>query len=130
MQTIQTHEDDDMKTTVTTILRLLVAGLALVALAPGCVTEDGEGGETPIDCGEHGSAHDGHCHCDEGFLFDGATCVAPDSITQVCEEHVADADADHHHGACVCPSTGTCPCEGTVETIGGKSYCLPDLHAH
>lgn len=121
-----------MKTNGTMTLRLFATGLALLALASGCVTEAGEGGETPIDCGEHGSAHDGHCHCDDGFLFDGTTCVSPDAITHVCEEHDEDAgaEAEHHHGACLCPSTGTCPCEGTVESIGGKSYCLPDLHAH
>lgn len=114
-----------------------VLGLSLLVSLSACLTEDGKGGEAPIDCGEHGSAHAGHCHCDHGFLFDGTTCVSPDAITQECQEHDdehADEHADehehHHHGACVCPAEGTCPCDGEVESIAGKDYCIPDLHAH
>jgi len=120
-----------MKRTTKMVLSVYGMGFALLAFAPGCVSEDGESGETPIDCGEHGSAHDGHCHCDQGFLYDGTTCVEPDAITEVCEEHDADAGTEeHHHGACLCPSTGTCPCEGTIESLAGKEYCVPELHAH
>jgi len=116
-----------MNTSTKMILSLTAMGLALLAFAPGCSSDEGTGGEAPIDCGEHGSAHAGHCHCETGFLFDGTTCVAPDAVTNVCEEHDEDAGVAHDHTACLCPSTGTCPCEGTVESIGGKDYCVPNL---
>ncbi len=118
-----------MNSTTKMVLSLCGMGFALVAFAPGCVSGDGEGGETPIDCGEHGSAHDGHCDCDQGFLNDGTTCVEPDAITEVCEEHDEDAGTEHHDEVCLCPSTGECPCEGTIEYEAGKEYCLPELHA-
>lgn len=108
------------------ILGLMTASL----LAFGaCSSDEGESGDTPIDCGEHGSEHDGHCHCETGFLFNGTTCVSADQITEECHEHDADAGAEHHHEACVCPATGDCHCEeGTIETIGANSYCVPNLH--
>jgi hypothetical protein len=118
-----------MNTRAKMMVTLSTMGLALLAFSSGCSSDEGVAGDTPIDCGEHGTAHDGHCHCDTGFLYDGTTCVAPEAITNVCEEHDEDAGTEHHHGACLCPSTGTCPCEGTVESIAGKDYCVPDLHA-
>ena len=108
--------------------------LATALLGMGCA-EEGEVGELPLDCGEHGDAHDGHCHCDDGFLFDGAICVAPEEITEICGEHEegADTDSSQHdveaHGACRCPATGVCPCDhGELETVGGQDYCVPELH--
>ncbi|MCU0694059.1 MAG: hypothetical protein MUF54_21925 [Polyangiaceae bacterium] len=80
-------------------------------------------------------AHNGHCHCDDGYLFDGATCVGPSEIVQTCEEHEAPDGGDddggdtHVHGAaCRCPTTGTCPCEhGEVQVLAGSTYCVPHL---
>jgi hypothetical protein len=95
-------------------------------LASGCLgdgeSEDSDAG-FEIDCGEHGSAHGDHCHCYEGYLFDGQTCVEPDQITQTCGE----LDGGESKSACVCPETGTCPCDGEIEEWGGKKYCVPDL---
>ncbi len=98
----------------------------IAVLASGC--GDGGSGTTGLDCGDNGTEHEGHCHCDSGYLFDGTTCVDPEEITTVCEEHT-DTD-DHVHGACACPASGVCPCDdGTIETYGGVDYCVPDLHA-
>ncbi len=76
-----------------------------------------------VDCGEHGSAHGDHCHCFQGYMFDGETCVAPDEITEECQDGV-ESDS-----ACVCPDTGMCPCEGDIEEHGGKKYCVPNPDA-
>jgi hypothetical protein len=102
-----------------------------VLLFPAC-GEAGESGEAPLDCGP-GTYHDGHCHCDEGYLFDGATCVDPSEITEICEEHEADTDAEeeeHSHAACLCPEPPEeCPCDhGGIESFGGSDYCVPELH--
>ncbi len=118
----------------------VVLSLSLLGVA-GCA-EEGESGSTTVDCGGHGSEHDGHCHCDPGYLFAEETCVDPKAITAICEEHqehsedVIDADADvtaaeeeHHHDACLCPATGECHCEnGTVESFGTERFCVPELH--
>lgn len=117
-----------MKSCANLVLMMVVVGM--LAVLQACISEVGKGGETPMDCGEHGSAHDGHCHCDEGFLFDGSTCVFPDDITTVCHEHEEEGEEEHHHGACLCPTEGVCPCDGTVESTGGKSYCVPKVHEH
>ncbi|MDJ0766377.1 MAG: hypothetical protein QNJ97_25610 [Myxococcota bacterium] len=104
---------------------------AVMAIAFACA-EEGSAGTSPVDCGPNGSEHDGHCHCDSGYLFDGETCVDPIQITEVCGEHEADSDTqeqDHEHGACVCPAQEACPCDhGEIETIGERQYCVPELH--
>jgi hypothetical protein len=101
---------------------LIAFSLVLVACA-----EEGESGTSPIDCGDHGTEHDGHCHCDDGYLFDGETCVTPEEITAICEEH--EEGEDESHGACVCPDEGECPCDnGEIETHGDHDYCVPELH--
>jgi len=138
---------------------LFLAGYALLAsMLLGC-GDKGESGTTGVDCGEHGSAHGDHCHCEQGFLFDGATCVLPDDIDRICEAHAdeaADAGApvdggqeaeahdehadqghhehehehEHEHGACRCPADGECHCDhGQIEEHGGVRYCVPELHA-
>lgn len=106
-----------------------VLGVVLVFAMTGCA-EEGEAGSLGVDCGEHGSEHDGHCHCDPGYLFDGATCVSPTEIDQICEEEDEAHDDDPHHAsACECPSEEACPCDhGEVEEHAGKSYCVPALH--
>ena len=122
------------------VLLSVLFALPLAASLTGC-PEEGEGGSEGIDCGDHGSAHEGHCHCDAGYLFDGETCVAPAEITQICEEEAdeeagEEVDEDAHeeeaheeHGACVCPAEGACPCDhGEIEEHGGVSYCVPELH--
>ncbi len=132
---------------------LSVACFALLAPAlPGC-GEKGEVGTTGVDCGEHGTAHGDHCHCDQGFLFDGTSCTAPDDIDEICaahpegladagaaevdgghdaEAHEEHADAEHEahaHGACRCPADGDCHCDrGEIEEHGGVRYCVPELH--
>ena len=85
---------------------------AVVFAAVACL-DDGEDGheEHEVDCGELGSAHGDHCDCHEGALFDGETCVTPESITEVCEEH-EEEEEEGAHGACVCPEAGDCPCDG------------------
>ncbi len=127
-------------------MKFLNTGI-LVWIFTGCIAfacaEPGESGTAGIDCGDHGSEHDGHCHCEAGWLFDGATCVLPAEITEVCEadEHEEDAGAeaehddetseetDHHHAACRCPEEGECHCEaGTLETFEGVEFCVPMLH--
>ena len=130
------------------VARLLACFALLAAAAQGC-GEKGEEGTTAIDCGEHGSAHGDHCHCDQGFLFDSATCVLPEDIDVICEAHADESvDADdegldaghedeaeeehdaHAHGACRCPIDGECHCDhGTIEAYGGVDYCVPELHA-
>ncbi len=104
-----------------------IAGLLLVACA-----EEGTGnteGSEVLDCGDHGFAHGDHCHCDAGYLFNGETCVLPEAITTLCEEHAEpEGEEEHHHEACVCPLEGTCPCDGNIETHSGRDYCLPALH--
>lgn len=108
-----------------------VAVLGLVATPPGCAGSDGKDsrGTQPLDCGEHGSVHNGHCHCDAGYLFDGAGCVLPDDIDVECETHAEHEGDDHDHGACRCPAVGTCACDGQVQDFGGQQYCAPELHA-
>jgi hypothetical protein len=92
----------------------------------GCLgeggSEDTDAGQE-MDCGEHGSAHGDHCHCYEGYLFDGETCVEPAEVTELCEEH----EGEEVKSACLCPETGTCPCDGEIEEYGGKKYCVPQL---
>ncbi|MFH0903527.1 MAG: hypothetical protein V2A73_23100 [Pseudomonadota bacterium] len=109
---------------------LLLATLVLATT--GCGKEGSEGTK-PLDCGSHGTEHDGHCHCDSGYLFDGDTCVTPDEIDEVCvaDEEVegTEGEEEHDHAACRCPGQGVCPCEeGTTETIGDGTYCIPELH--
>jgi hypothetical protein len=100
-----------------------VASLALAGAALGCA-EEGEAGSAALDCGEHGTEHDGHCHCDDGWLFDGATCVTPAEITAVCGQ-----DDYDEHAACLCPADGDCPCDnGTIAEHDGSEYCVPELH--
>ena len=113
---------------------LLVSWGTLSACSDEAGVGDTDGGTTGKNCGEHGTPHEDHCHCDQGYLYDGNTCVAPEQITEECVEHEeADAGADaepveHHHEACLC-ATDPCPCEeGTVQTLGGKQYCVPNLH--
>jgi len=134
-----------MTKTSNIILAAFVA-FCLPAFQAGCAEEGKEGVEA-LDCGAHGTEHDGHCHCDGGYLFDGATCVTPEHITAVCEEEAAaektgegtdvvDGDAvvpeeehEHAHTACLCPAAGDCPCDhGTVESFDGEDYCVPNLH--
>ena len=105
---------------------LLFVIFSAVSLLSACAEEGEEGGEV-LDCGDHGSAHAGHCHCDAGYLFSGTTCVLPGEITEVCQAHDADQDEAHQHHACLCPEEGTCPCDGKVETHAGKEYCVPEL---
>ena len=103
-----------------------IAGIAL----NGCGKEGAEG-TAPLDCGAHGAVHDGHCHCDPGYLFDGTSCVAPQAVTESCVEEVAASDAgeEHHDQACRCPAQGECPCNhGTVQTFAAVQYCVPELH--
>jgi hypothetical protein len=110
------------------------AALMLIAamVFSGCA-EEGKSGTAPLDCGSLGSAHDGHCHCNEGALFNGETCVSADQITALCVDDHDDADhddADHvSEAACRCPASGDCPCDhGAVEQVGAASYCVPELH--
>lgn len=123
-----------------TTAHVLVFCLVFVsAVSVGCA-EEGESGTTTVNCGQHGAEHDGHCHCDPGYLFAEATCVAPAEVTAVCEEHVEDEgdaisvadvqeEEEHPHDACLCPVGAECHCEhGTVETYGTNSYCVPALH--
>ena len=100
-----------------------------IALLLGACAEEGDSGSSPIDCGEHGSEHEGHCHCDDGYLYDGETCVTPEEITTICEEHEEEGEEEELHGACVCPDEGECPCDhGEIETYGDHDYCVPELH--
>jgi hypothetical protein len=116
-----------MKNTTITFAIALMA----VLFAFGCAEEGDEGSEA-VDCGEHGSEHDGHCHCDDGYLWNGSTCVVPEEITEVCEEHEEEEEEEEHehqHGACVCPDEGECHCDhGEIETYGDHDYCAPELH--
>ena len=113
--------------------RYLNAMLILGAFMLGCA-EDGKSGEEGINCGDHGSAHGDHCHCNEGYLFDGETCVLPKDISIICaepEEEEVDAgtsEEHHEHTACQCPESDTCHCHGEIVTIGGINYCAPELH--
>lgn len=108
----------------------VLSSILLAILVFGC-GEEGEEGTVGIDCGPFGSEHDGHCHCDAGYLFDGDTCVTPSEVSEICEDHEeesSDTDTAHNEGACVCPDAGECPCEGTVEELGGVEYCVPAVH--
>lgn len=124
-----------MKNLINTIgiVATVFNGMLLLSCA-----EKGKTGEEGIDCGAHGSAHGEHCHCNEGYFYDGATCVAPEEITDVCEEAAAvdggevdsegTAETEHHHDtACVCPVDGECHCDGEISTYGGVNYCAPTL---
>ena len=110
------------------------ATFMMIATLVGACAEKGASGTDGIDCGDFGSAHDGHCHCNEGYFYDGSTCVAPSEITDVCEAEKSDAgeadsaETEHHHAACVCPTDGECPCDGDISTYEGKDYCAPELH--
>jgi hypothetical protein len=116
------------------VLKGLVIPLFLLYFPSGCA-EEGASGTTPIDCGEHGTEHDGHCHCHDGYLFANETCVAAEQVTALCEEHDEedaeheDAEHEHHHEACRCPDVGDCHCEhGDIVTIGVLSFCVSELH--
>lgn len=60
----------------------LLATVTLLACAPEEVCDHGEElnaegvCEVHTECGGHGHAHDGACHCDEGYVAEGDTCVA------------------------------------------------------
>ncbi len=114
---------------MTRVFFIAIASFCLTATGgfSGCA-EEGEEGEAPLDCGEHGTEHDGHCHCDDGYLWNGTTCVAADEITEICAEHDG-GTAEENHSACACPDDGACPCDhGNIATIGGQDYCVPELH--
>ncbi len=109
---------------------ILAGGCVLwLGLGSGC-GEKGEEGSTPVDCGAHGSEHDGDCHCDEGYLFNESTCVPFAEITELCAgEATHAAEEEHEHGACLCPAEGECFCDhGEVQVLGAASYCVPELH--
>jgi hypothetical protein len=120
-------------------LAFVIAALVFPVVA--CSSGEGSEGTTAQACDGHGTSHAGHCHCDDGYLFDGTTCVGPAQITALCEEHEepdagtvdgGEGDAavdDHDHEvACRCPATGACPCaHGEVQTLAGKLYCVPAL---
>ncbi len=95
-------------------------------LFQGCL-EEGASGDTGLDCGEWGTAHDGHCHCEDGFAFDGETCVALSDISEICTVHEAADEEEHAHGACLCEGAD-CPCEGELLPFEGATYCIPELH--
>ena len=112
--------------------------IATTALISGCA-DPGDDGASGVDCGEYGSEHDGHCHCAEGFGFNGETCVALNEISEVCSGDVADeiqtdsaGETEHSHEShevCLCPGNGTeCPCEGELIANGASTYCIPPLH--
>lgn len=109
---------------------LVACVLACLALAASACGEEGESGDSPLDCGAHGHAHDGHCDCEDGYLFDGTTCVDPSQITEICEEHehAEDEEEEHEPGACLCPEPPEeCHCEhGDIVTYGGEDFCVPD----
>ena len=112
-----------MKRIETNIITVSAIALVMVFFTLSCA-EEGSAGEAAVDCGTHGAEHDGHCHCDAGYLYDGAICVTPEEITAVCG-----AQADEHT-ACRCPAEGDCPCDhGTVETIGVDDFCVPERRA-
>lgn len=133
----------------------IVSILTLSLQLMGCA-EDGEDGSAALDCGEYGSEHDGHCHCDDGFAFNGETCVGLEEITNLCEEEAHtesdtevdtdvgtdehDEDTDEHDedteehdhdeemGACLCETVSECHCDGEVIEYGGNAYCILELH--
>src|SRR5690606_34056400 len=79
--------------------------LSLLLLLVGC-----GGPASAPDCGEHGEPHGDHCHCDEGYVEEGGTCVPGAAAPDACGEHGA-AHGDH------------CDCdEGYVEEGG---TCVP-----
>ncbi len=113
----------------------VITVLTAAALWSWACAEKGKSGTEGLDCGDHGSAHEDHCHCNEGYFFDGTTCVAPAEIIEVCAVLASDAgeadsavEPEHGHEACVCPLEGECPCDGEISTYGGKDYCAPELH--
>lgn len=122
--------------TATTVSLTAVMALGLA----GCSSDSGSGGNDPINCGEHGSAHDDHCHCETNYLFNGKTCVEANKITEKCDDHHDEhhddhhdddhANGDHHHEACVCPADGKCHCDGEIVTISNQKYCVPNPHKH
>jgi hypothetical protein len=116
------------------LFRLFSASTVLFLFLAGCA-ESGEDGDAGIDCGEYGSLHDGHCHCAEGFAYNGETCVALSMITTICAEedhsdsdHAMEEEDAHPHEACLCASATACPCDGELTTTGANTYCLPALH--
>lgn len=108
----------------------VLGALGLALLITACAS-DGQEGEPSLDCSGHGTTHNGHCHCDSGYLFDGTTCVVPADIDAVCaaEETPATTDeAQHEHLACRCPASEECPCDhGEVQTFENEDYCVPSL---
>ncbi|MCZ7584148.1 MAG: hypothetical protein M5R36_12850 [Deltaproteobacteria bacterium] len=74
-----------------------------------------EGAE--VDCGEHGSAHEDHCDCEDGYVFTCTTCTPVDDI-EPCGPFGTEDDT----GACVCDECAE------LETIGGQDYCIPHEH--
>jgi hypothetical protein len=107
---------------------LVLTGQILSALfLQGCL-EEGASGDTGLDCGEWGTAHDGHCHCEDGFAFDGETCVALSDISERCTVHEDTNEEEHAQGACRCETEADCPCEGELLLFEGTTYCIPELH--
>jgi hypothetical protein len=121
--------------------------ILMVGLLGACAEEGKEGSSTG-DCGGFGVYHLGHCHCEAGYLSDGLTCVLPEEVTAVCEDHAPEEAAsdtlagdagladsqgevleeEHDHAACRCPLDEACHCEhGTVEAFGGLDFCVPEL---
>ena len=104
--------------------------IVLAGTLTGCA-DPGEDGTAGIDCGEFGSEHDGHCHCSEGFGFNGETCVALSQITELCtaDEH-SEVEHTDEHESCKCPEDDAteCACEGELIMYGEATYCLPALH--
>jgi len=61
-----------MKAITLTQANIATATFAISLFFSGCA-EEGEAAD--LDCGQFGHEHDGECHCDTGYQFDGTTCA-------------------------------------------------------
>lgn len=87
---------------------VLLLSLALAA----CSSDPEVEPEDETSCGPHGEAHDDHCHCDEGYVEVGGTCVADEDED---EELDCGPNGEAHGDHCHCD-------DGYVE-VGGT--CEP-----
>ncbi|WP_426744878.1 DUF3466 family protein [Myxococcus faecalis] len=76
---------------------LHLAFLAVTAvLMVSCGSSDEPGPDETTECGGHGHLHGDHCHCDEGYVADGLTCVVAEEPVIECGGH-GHLHGDHCH---------------------------------
>lgn len=92
---------------------MLIQSLIFGALLLNGCAKEGEAAD--LNCGRFGHEHDDYCHCEEGYTFDGTTCVPSKDGGNI----ILDCgDFGHEH-------SGHCHCDPGY-LFDGQTCVLPD----